>query len=202
MKIIKIEQGSDQWHVERWRSIGGTRLGSAVGAKYTKAKGWTLGDEKVQRTLLLELISEYQSELEIDDYCSAAMQRGNDLEPDSVKLASEKLGVKLEVCGMLQSDIHPSFKYSPDAVFLEAGIVIGGYETKSKAGKKHIEYLLDGIVPNEHLFQCLAPMIMDDSVQWWAFGSYDDRNHVNPLFIKKSRKRFVKCGFSSSVFIL
>lgn len=183
MKIIEIEQGSDQWHVERWRSIGGTRLHSAIGAKYSVAKKqWSLGDKKVQDTLLLELISEYQSELEIDDYCSAAMQRGHDLEPISVKLASDKLGKTLEPCGMLQSDIHSNFKYSPDAVYIENGVVVGGYETKSKSGKKHIEYILDGIVPPEHLWQCLAPMVMDDCVQWWSFGSYDDRNHVNPLF--------------------
>jgi len=28
-------------------------------------------------------------------------------------------------------------------------------------------------------------MIMDDCVEWWAFGHYDDRNHINNLFLKK-----------------
>ena len=32
---------------------------------------------------MLELVSERQSILEIDDYCSADMERGNDLEPFS-----------------------------------------------------------------------------------------------------------------------
>ncbi len=184
MKIVDIPQGSDQWHVERWCSVGGTRIQSAIGAKYSVAKGmWTLGDKKVRNTLLLEMVSENQSELEIDDYCNSAMQRGHDLEPVSVRCASEKMGVKFESCGMLQSDIHEDFKYSPDAVCFENGVVVGGYETKSKSGKKHIEYIIDGIVPPEHLWQCLAPMIMDDSVKWWSFGHYDDRNHVNPLFL-------------------
>ena len=68
------------------------------------------------------------------------------------------------------------FLYNKDS------IVTGGYETKSKAGKKHIEYILDGKVPTEHLWQCLCPMVMDDCVNWWVFGSFDDRNHMNPLF--------------------
>lgn len=185
MKIINIDQGSDEWHEERHRCITGTKMQSAIGAKYSKAKNqWTLGDKKVQRTLLLELVSEFQSILEIDDFSNEAMKRGNDLEPISVIKASEKLGVKFETCGMLQSDKHEMFKFSPDSICKHDGLIIGGYETKSKAGKKHIEYLEDDIVPHEHLWQCLCPMIMDDCVEWWVFGHYDDRNQVNDLFTK------------------
>ena len=126
-----------------------------------------------------------QSELEIDDYCSADMERGNELEPLSVAAASEKHKVNFEECGMLQSDTLPNFKFSPDAIYKNAdGVVVGGYETKSKSGKKHIEYIINDEVPAEHLWQCLCPMIMDDCVKWWIFGHYDDRNHVQPLFTK------------------
>ena len=184
MKIIQIEQGSDQWHEERFRCVTGTRIQQAIGAKFSKAKGWTLGDKAVQQTLMMEMVSEFQSHLEIDDFQNDAMIRGHELEPLSVAAASERLNVKFEACGMLQSDSMPNFKYSPDAVcYGPDGKIVGGYETKSKAGKKHIEYQIDNKVPEEHLWQCLAPMIMDDCVKWWAFGHYDDRNHVNPLFL-------------------
>ena len=183
MKIINIEQSSDCWHEHRFRCVTGTKMQSAIGAKYSAANGWTLGNKAIQNTLMLELVSEFQSELEIDDYCSADMERGNELEPLSVEAASKKHGVNFETCGMLQSDTEPRFKFSPDAICKNAdGIVVGGYETKSKAGKKHIEYQIANEVPNEHLWQCLCPMVMDDCVKWWVFGHYDDRNHVNPLF--------------------
>jgi hypothetical protein len=184
MKIINTDQGSDQWHVERFRCVTGTKIQSAIGAKYSAAKKqWSLGDKKIQNTLLLELVSEWQSELEIDDFCSETMERGNDLEPLSVVAASKKHKVNFVSCGMLQSDTLPSFKFSPDAVhYNKDGVVVGGYETKSKAGKKHIEYQIANEVPHEHLWQCLCPMIMDDCVKWWLFGHYDDRNHVNNLF--------------------
>ena len=87
---------------------------------------------------------------------------------------------------MVQRDKQPMFKVSTDEICKnDQGVIIGGYETKSKAGKKHIEYMEDDIVPVEHLWQCLCPMIMDDCVEWWAFGHYDDRNHINDLFIKR-----------------
>lgn len=208
MKIINIPQGSDEWHVERFRCITGTRFESAIGACYSAAKAqWVMGgkawefegdklvcvsesinatQEKAskgkQETLLLDLVSENQSELEIDDYCSETMERGNDLEPVSVSAASKRHNVSFVSCGMLQSDTMHEYKFSPDAIHLDNGIVTGGYETKSKAGKKHIEYMIANEIPHEHLMQCLCPMVMDDCVKWWIFGHYDDRNHINNLF--------------------
>ena len=208
MKIIELKQGSDEWHEHRWACVTGTRIQSAVGACYSAAKAqWVLGGKTwefdghklvcvkegkqtkasrdKQETLLLELVSERQSQLEIDDYCSPDMERGNDLEPYSGEAASAKHGVMFSSCGMLQSDTLPAFKYSPDFVcFDKSGNIVGGYETKSKSGKKHIEYILEDVVPSEHLLQCLCPMIMDDCVKWWIFGHFDDRNQINNLFTK------------------
>lgn len=208
MKILELNQGSDIWHEERWGCVTGTRIESAVGASYSNATdAWTLGgktwimdgdklvvdeskkvksiDRKKQNTLLLELVSERQSQLEIDDYCSPDMARGNELEPFSGEAASQRHNINLSPCGMLQSDTLPSFKYSPDFIcYNNSGVIVGGYETKSKAGKKHIEYIMADEVPSEHLLQCLCPMIMDDCVKWWIFGHFDDRNKINNLFTK------------------
>lgn len=208
MKILELKQGSDEWHEERWACVTGTRIESAVGASYSAPKdAWMLGgktwimdgdklvvDESVkvkpvcrkkQQTLLLALVSERQSEMEINDFCSADMERGNDLEPFSGEAAAIRHNIKLESCGMLQSDTLPRFKYSPDFVHYNSdGLIDGGYETKSKAGTKHIEYQIDDKVPSEHLLQCLCPMIMDDCVKWWIFGHFDDRNKINNLFTK------------------
>lgn len=188
MKILNIEQGSDFWLEERWTCVTGTRMESAVGATFDKkTNSWRLAElamgKQKQQTLLFDLVSEMQSNMEIDDFTSAAMQRGHDLEPLSVEAAGKKMGVKFETVGMLAHDTIENFKFSPDAVYMENGVVVGGFETKSKAGKTHIEYMLANEIPREHFWQCLAPMVMDDCVQWWAFGHYDDRNRVNPLFL-------------------
>lgn len=184
MKIINIPQGEDQWHVERHGSVTGTRFQSAVGAKYSKAKGWTVGNKDIQETLMLEMISENRSIIEIDDYQSGDMLRGHEMEPHSIKAASKKLKIEFETVGMLQSDIHPLFKFSPDAVhFNKNRIITGGFETKSKSGKKHVEYIEANELPKEHFWQCLCPMVMDKAVTWWAFAHYDDRDMINPLFL-------------------
>lgn len=208
MKIIEIPQGSDLWHEHRFRCVTGTKLESAIGACYSNtSKLWGMGGQywefidgkltsvkeqtekqanaskQKQETLLLELVSEWQSELEINDFCSADMERGNLLEPLSLQAASIKHSVLFEPCGMLQSDTLPAFKFSPDGVVKNKdGVVVGGYETKSKMGKIHIKYQIENVVPSEHLMQCLTPMIMDDCVKYWVFGHFDDRNKVNDLF--------------------
>ena len=213
MREIQIKQGDDEWHEERFRCVTGTRFEAAIGACFSNATGrWSMGgkswefegkklidvtesitekkqasllaaSKSKQATLLLELVSEYQSELEIDDFCSETMERGNDLEPVSVSSASKRHNIAFEECGMLQHDTIKEFKFSPDAISRNSqGVIVGGYETKSKAGKKHIEYQIANVLPSEHLLQCLCPMVMDDCVKWWLFGHYDDRNHVNDLF--------------------
>ena len=142
-----------------------------------------------QITLLYEIVSDRQSEVEINDYQTAEMERGTELEPVSVELAGKKHNVAFILCGMLVSDTLPMFKFSPDAIVLDKNnAVVGGYETKSKMGKKHIQYQVDNVVPPEHLMQCLCPMAMDDSVKYWIFGHYDDRNKVNELFTTGIKK--------------
>ncbi len=192
MKIIDVTQGENDWFIERLGCVTGTRFQQAVGAKYSKANDWELGDKAIQFNLLCELVSERQSENEIDDYVSPSMERGNLLEPLSIEAASRKRGINFQTCGMLQCDWHPRLKFSPDAIYIENNKIVGGYETKSKQGKKHIMYTLLNEVPHEHFWQCIAPMIMDDSVQWWDFGHYDDRNFINDLFITRMHRKDVE----------
>lgn len=138
----------------------------------------------IQETLMLKMISENRSVLEFNEYQNASMERGHALEPASVAAGSERLGLKLTTIGMLQSDIHPLLKYSPDAVHInEKGVIDGGYETKAKQGEMHIEYLTKNVLPKEHFWQCLCPMVMDKAVTWWVFAHYDDRDMIDPLFL-------------------
>lgn len=215
MKILDIQQGGengDQWHEERHGCVTGTKLESSIGACYSNAKDqwvmggktWELQDDKMvcikdgdqtkvsrdkQITMLLEIASDRQSIVEISDFQTSEMERGTLLEPLSIAATGEKFKIKLVTCGMLVSDTLPEFKFSPDAVYYNSkGVITGGAETKSKMGKKHLEYILADRVPPEHLLQCLCPMIMDDSVKFWIFSHFDDRNMVNNLFTKTIKR--------------
>lgn len=181
---LTVEQGSLEWHMERAGRVTGTSLQSALGAKYSKPKDkWTLGDKKVQLTLSYELIAERMTEVQIVELNTAAVERGRELEPFAIKAVSKKKDINFEECGMLISEFHPEFGFSPDAIYKTTqGVIVGGLETKCPSSKKHIEYLINGVVPSEYYWQVLSPFICSDEILWWDFASYDDRNYECPLF--------------------
>ncbi len=173
MKKIDIEQGSFEWHQLRHGKVTGTTLGSA------------LGTPKVQQTLTYKLISERMTEPQIDEINSKAVARGKEVEPLARKAIEKHLEIALLETGMLIDDEYDNFAISPDAIYEEEGKVIGGVEIKCPDSKKHIEYLIKDELPKEYRAQVMAPFLMSDDIQWWYFGSYDDRNYEEPLFLKK-----------------
>ena len=190
---LELEQGSIEWHHERAGRATGTSLQSALGAKYSKPKKkWTLGDLKVQITLMYELISERMTEVQIVELNTVAVERGRELEPFAIKAAAKKTGEDYIECGMLISELHPEFGFSPDAVVKESDVIIGGLETKCPSSKKHIEYLINGEIPSEYYWQVLSPFVCSDDVQWWDFASYDDRNYECPLFVIRVNRKDVE----------
>lgn len=184
---LELEQGSLEWHIERAGRVTGTSLQSALGAKYSKAKDkWTLGDKKVQKTLSFELIAERMTEVQIVELNTAAVERGRELEPFAIAAMAKARGTDFQECGMLISEFSEEFGFSPDAVFKNSeGVIVGGLETKCPSSKKHIEYLISGVIPSEYYWQVLSPFICSDDVLWWDFASYDDRNYECPLFSKR-----------------
>jgi len=184
MHKLNVEQGSLEWHDERFGSVTGTRLQSAIGAKWDARKScWKLGDEKVQNTLMYELLSERMSQNEVVELNTSAVIRGKELEPFAIKAASNEREIEFTECGMLICDWVGNLKFSPDAIHEVGGVIVGGLETKCPNGKKHVEYLLNDEVPREYFWQVIGPMILSDSVKWWDFASYDDRNYERGLFI-------------------
>jgi hypothetical protein len=191
---LLLDQGSIEWHHERAGRATGTSLQSALGAKYSAPKDkWTLGDVKVQTTLLYELISERMTEVQIVELNTAAVERGRELEPFAIKATANKTGENYIECGMLISELHPEFGFSPDSVVKNKDdLIVGGLETKCPSSKKHIEYIIKNRIPPEYYWQVLSPFICSDDVQWWDFASFDDRNYECPLFVIRVNREDVE----------
>ena len=181
---LELKQGSIEWDHERAGRVTGTSLQSALGAKYSKPKDkWTLGDVKVQTTLMYELIAERMTEVQRVELNTAAVERGRELEPFAIKATGKHTGEEYQECGMLISGYSQEFGFSPDSVVKnDKGVIIGGLETKCPSSKKHIEYLISNRLPSEYYWQVLSPFICSDDVKWWDFASFDDRNYECPLF--------------------
>ena len=171
MRIIDVTQGTYEWHRFRQGCVTGTTVKSA------------LGSAKVQETLLYKIVSERMTEPQIDDLTTPAVRRGTELEPMARKALIAKTGTNFVEVGMLQDDTLERFRLSPDGVEIVDGKVVGGCEIKCPDSKKHVEYLLSGVVPKDYIWQVKAPFIMSDDIKYWTFASFDDRNYECPLFM-------------------
>ena len=172
MYKVDIEQKSLEWLKARHGNVTGTSLSSA------------LGTPAVQRTLMYSLVADRMTEVQPSSLSSPAIERGNELEPFAIKAVEAETGIDFAETGLLLNDIYPRFSISPDGIFEDDGVIVGGVETKCPNSKKHVEYIIKNEVPKEYLNQVKAPFIMSDAVKFWVFASFDDRNYERPLFIK------------------
>ena len=104
MKILKIEQGSQEWHEARRLTITGTKL-SAV-----------MGTLEAQTTQIAELIAEKGTELTKEVQASAVMERGVAEEEFAVKKFEAETGQAVDRVGMCQHEKWNWVKLSPDGL--------------------------------------------------------------------------------------
>jgi hypothetical protein len=136
-----IIQGTPEWHEVRWAKVGGTR-----------SKGlFTKGD-----TLYLEMLAEYTEQyVHEESYQSAAMERGNELEPEAIFEMMQYTGVQVESVGWLQSVECPILGISPDAITEDETIC---FEVKCPSAKKHVENCLSS--------GAMKPISVEPAIIW------------------------------------
>lgn len=135
MKILNLEQGTQEWHDERRCSITGTKLKAVMGT------------EDAQRTLIAELIAEEGTELTKEYRTTTEMERGNGEEEFAVKRYEELTGKKVDRIGMCVHDTHEWIKLSPDGLIKNKGKYTEGLEVKCPDSKKLILYKIENEVP-------------------------------------------------------
>jgi len=172
MKIINLEQGSLEWLRFKAGKVSGTSLKDAVGSP------------KVRDTFTNRLLAERMTETVNEELNTSAVLHGVETEPLALKAVIKETGTPFETIGMIAPDDIENYAISPDAIcYNRVGVIEGGLEIKCPNSKKHIEYIRKGVVPKEYWHQVLAPFLCDDSINWWCFASFDDRNYERPLFM-------------------
>ena len=127
MKIYNdIQQGTPEWKEFRWGKIGGSTAEKIMVQK--------INDAAIIDQLVYEHTEDFVDE---DEYLSADMQRGNDLEPFARQELEREVGFKFTVPGWIQSDID-ILGISPDGINLEH---MAACELKCPSGKTHAKYL-------------------------------------------------------------
>jgi hypothetical protein len=199
MKIVDVQQGSDEWHELRKRRIGGTRLGDVWSARaYLKKdivvaleaagvefkKSATTGEleqllpDEVRIDMLkdaprkqgfYELIAEY---LSIDRDGENRMDRGTRLEPEARDWFAKTYKKNVEEIGMCMADADDRIYNSPDGMIKnKAGKYTEAVEIKCLAPARHIQAVIEKKVPEEYWSQMMQYFVVNDDLQklYWIF---------------------------------
>ena len=179
MKIINVEQGTEEWLAMRLGMITGTRLKSAIGSP------------AVRKTLIYELVAEQVSGLQDKVWVNEAMQWGTDHEDEAVEAYEKLTGVKTSVVGFCLSEEYDYLALSPDRLVKSGKTFkgkkwVGAVEVKCPGTKKFVEYVTNDEIPKEYMGQVTNYFLVNPELQWLDFVIYD------PRVLMKGKKLFVK----------
>jgi hypothetical protein len=169
MEIIKeLDQGTEEWKL--------LRLGKATASNFSKIVTSTGEISKTLREYAIKLASELLVEEVEETYKNAAMQRGNDLEPEARQAYQEEALKLVEEVAFFDCG---DWGASPDGLIGDDGII----EIKCPEQLNHTKYLHDNKLPISHTQQCQG-LLFCSGRKYLDFVSY------NPNF-KEGKKLFI-----------
>jgi putative phage-type endonuclease len=160
MKIINVEQGSDEWHDYRKGKISGTMLSDL----YSKR-----GNRKIG---FYELIAE---KLAIDPDGENRMDRGLRLEDEALEKFQKLTGKNVDRIGICVHDEYPEIINSPDGLINNDGKYTEAVEIKCLSSSRHLQAVIENEVPDEYEAQKLQYFIVNPDLQTLYFIFYDPR---------------------------
>ena len=186
MIVIDVDQGSEQWL--------NARKGRATASEFNKILT-PLGKMSSQsvgymRKLARECVCDDPLEFSGNKY----MDWGTEHEDEARKVYQELTGNVVKEVGFCCRDDRV-VGCSPDGLIIdESGEYIGGLEIKCPSVDKHIEYLMEGVLPKDYKIQVHGSMAVT-GLPWWDFMSYFPG--LNPLIIRVERDSFTESVYRS-----
>ncbi len=172
--ILDCEQGSDIWHAARIGVVSASKFSeilTPLGKPTTGAK---------RTTYMNTLIAETIMGAKADSYCSDAMKRGIELEPEARDMYAMIQDCEPVEIGMAYLDDRKLISCSPDALVDENGL----WENKAPSPHNHIKYLLDNKIPTQYITQVQGQMYVLEK-EWCDFMSYCP--DIKPLIVRVYR---------------
>lgn len=180
MKILNIEQGTEEWLK--------VRLGVATCSNFHKIITSTGKESATLTKYAFELAGGKIINEPDEGYKNEAMQRGNDLEPDAREFYEQNQLVSVKQIGMILTDCG-NFGYSPDGLVGDNGLI----EIKCPEVPNHTKYLHDNCLPTDYIPQVQGGLWISGR-EWCDFISY----HPN---FKEDKKIFIKRVYRDNEFI-
>jgi hypothetical protein len=170
--ICDMEQGADAWFAARLGRVTCSQLSTVM------ASGRGGGESKTRRKYMLQLIGEILTGEKAESYSNGHMDRGHIMEIEARDLYQLTTGNEVNQVGFVQLGDHVGG--SPDGLVGDKGAI----EIKSALPHIHLETLLRGEVPTEHIPQCQGLLYVLDR-EWIDFISYWPSL---PIFIKRVQR--------------
>jgi len=162
-----MQQQSEAWFSARLGKVTASRV------KDVMAKGRGKEPSATRRNYMMQLLCERLTGQKEESFTSAAMQRGNELEP-MARLAYELMqDCEVQEVGLILHPTIEGFGASPDGVILLPSGK-GGLEIKCPNTAQHIAVLQSGKHDPQYEWQMLAQMACAE-LEWVDFVSFDDR---------------------------
>lgn len=176
MKLLEVEQGTEEWHE--------ARLGRATASRFADIMTVIKSGEAASvRNYRAELVVERLTGIRDDFYKSPAMQWGTDYEPTARLAYQLKSGNDVEECGLF---VHETLMTgaSPDGLVGKHGLL----EIKCPFTATHIETLRKQKIPTQYYWQVMGQLWMTGRL-WCDFVSFDPRLPVNAQYFSTQIQR-------------
>ena len=165
MKIYNFEQRTDEWYAIRKGKMTASNADTII------ANG------KGLETYIYNLMAEYYSSAEKENYINADMQRGIDLEPEAKIEFQFYTGLDIKEVGCVE--LNEYILASPDGLIGDDGLI----EIKCPNDSIYFKLLLSNNIKPEYIAQMQMQMYVTDR-QYCYFVSYNP-NFEKSLYIKK-----------------
>lgn len=139
-----IQQGTPEWDAIRAGKWSASRAATIMGSLTTQGLADYIMDIAWGRV---------HGPVEHSSFKSAAMERGNNLEPDTRERYAFLTDRVVEQCGFVEHSSIPHVGWSPDGLSMVAGAWAHGIEAKNPLHKAYMEVLRTNDIPSEYRWQ-------------------------------------------------
>lgn len=160
MKIIDVEQRSDEWIAFREGKVSGTKLGKIYSPRGGVKKGY------------YEIIAERIAQSAGDE---KPIDRGVRLEDEAIKAFEAEYNKTVEQVGIVVSDLNENIILSPDGLIKNGDKYTEAVEVKCLDSANHVQALIEETVPKEYRLQMIQYFIVCEDLETLYFTFYDDR---------------------------
>ena len=186
MKIIDCEQGSSQWFGAKCGRPSASNMSLVVTSRGEPTKGET------RKTYLCKLVAERLTHSVEMDHCSAATERGQNLEPRARRWYETMTGRAVQQVGFITDDAG-RFGCSPDGLMPDRGL-----EVKCPLRRQMVKTLLGGKVPTEYIVQIQFSMWLTGA-RLWDFVLYTPEPEIPSVIWPVERDDRLWAAFAEHV---